>query len=185
MSSISLARKTGSKPSSKPVEKTKPLPPPEPTSDPSPDDDENGWDEDSGGTSGSDEEDDDVDEAGFQKLIEALGDDGLNEYDQANLVALVGDDEGDKENKEDEDAEEEEEVSGSEEEEEVLEEGEGGSGSGSEGAVAEEGESSGDEDVLALDELEDVELHPDAIPRRGVKVIDKKVRHRGHSFLSI
>lgn len=51
--------------------------------------------------------------------------------------------------------------------------GEGGSGSGPED---EQGESSGDEDVLALDELEDVELHPDAVPRRGVKVVDNKVR---------
>ena len=43
-------------------------------------------------------------------------------------------------------------------------------------ADAEEGESSCDEDVLALDELEDFELHPDAVPRRGIKVIDSKVR---------
>ena len=43
-------------------------------------------------------------------------------------------------------------------------------------ADAEEGESSGDEDVLTLDELKDFELHPDAVPRRGIKVIDNEVR---------
>jgi len=32
---------------------------------------------------------------------------------------------------------------------------------------------------LALDELEDVELHPDVVPRRGVKVVDNKVRAAG------
>jgi hypothetical protein len=35
---------------------------------------------------------------------------------------------------------------------------------------------SDDEDVLALDELEDVELHPDAVPQRGIKIVDHKVR---------
>ena len=43
-------------------------------------------------------------------------------------------------------------------------------------ADAEEGEPSGDVDVSALDELEDVELHPDAVSWRGIKVINNKVR---------
>lgn len=51
-----------------------------------------------------------------------------------------------------------------------------GSSSGSQGAGVEEGQSSGYEDDLALDELEDVELHPDVVPRRGVKVLDNKAR---------
>ena len=172
MAPTALVKKTGSIPKSKPAKTRKPQPPPEPVEVPSSDDEEDEASE-------SDEEGG-VDEVGFEKLIEALGGDGLNEYDQAHLVALAGDEEDD-ESEEGEDVEEDEElgeVSGSGEEgEEVPEEdagaGEGGSGSGSE---AEEGESSGDEDVLALDELEDVELHPDAVPRRGVKVIDNKVR---------
>ena len=173
-----LAKKrTGSKPNSKPAEKKKP-PPPE-SVDASSSGDEGGWE---GETSGDESEDDGVDEVGFEKLIKALGDDGLNDYDQAHLVALTGDEEEDEESEEGEDAEEDEgleEVSGSEEEdEEIPEKGDKAEegGSGSEGAGVEEDEPSGDEDVLALDELEDVELHPDAVPRRGVKVIDNKVR---------
>ena len=176
MAPTPLVKKTGSKPKSKPAEKKKPQPPPEPVDVPSPSDE--GWeDEDSGEESESDEEDDGVDEAGFEKLIKALGDDSLDEYDQAQLVALAGDGEDDEESEEGENAEKDEEsreVSDPEEEGDEAEE--GGSGSHCEGEGAEEGESSGDEDVLALDELEDVELHPDAVPLRGIKVIDNKVR---------
>ena len=171
-----VKKKASSKPGSKPAEKKKPQPPAEPVEVL----DSDGEDEDSEDESESDEEDGGVDEVGFEKLIKALGDDGLNDYDQAHLIVLAGDEEDDKESEEDEDVEEDEElgeVPGSEEGEEVLDDGaeEGGSGSGS-GSEVEVGESSGDEDVLALDELEDVELHPDAVPRRGVKVIDNKVR---------
>ena len=170
-----LVKKTGSKRNSKPAEKKKPLPP-EPV-DVSSSDDEEGWE---GEASGDESEDDGVDEVGFEKLIKALGDDGLDDYDQAHLVALAGDEDDDEESEEGEDAEEDEglgEVSGSEDEE-IPEKGDEAEedGSGSEGAGVEEDEPSGDEDVLALDELEDVELHPDAVPRRGVKVIDNKVR---------
>ena len=179
MSPISLAKKTGSKPSLKPAKRKMPAPPPEPTGVSSSDDEEGWKDEDGEDESESDEEDDGVDEVGFEKLIKALGDDGLDDYDQANLAALVGDEE-DEDSEGGKDAEEGEELgeaSSSEEDEEVPEEcGEAEEvGSGSEGAGAEEGNSSGEEDVLALDELEDVELHPDAVPQRGVKVIDKKV----------
>lgn len=169
-----VKKKAGSIPESKPVKTRKPRPPPKSVEVPSSDDEEDSEDENE-----SDEEDG-VDEIGFEKLIKALGDDGLNEYDQAHLVSLAGDEEHDEESGEGEDVEDEElgEVSSSGEDgEEVPEEddgaGEGGPGSSSE---AEEGGSFGNEDVLALDELEDVELHPDAVPRRGVKVIDNKVR---------
>ncbi|KAF9644072.1 Ebp2-domain-containing protein [Thelephora ganbajun] len=175
MALTALVKKTGSKPKSKPAEKGKPLPPPVPVDDSSSDDEEDSEDE------SESDEGDGVDEVGFENLIKALGDNSLNEYDQAQLVALAGGEEDDGESEEGEDAEEDEElaeVSGSEEDEEDQEESdeaeEGGSDSGSQGASAEKGESSGGEDVLALDELEDVELHPDAVPRRGVKVIDNK-----------
>lgn len=183
MSPTAPAKKTGSKPESKLTGRKNPPSPPEPVDLPSSGDEEGWEDEDSGDGSESDEEDDGVDEVGFEKLIKALGDDALNEYDQAHLVALNGDEEGDESEGGEavEEGEGVEEVSGSEDEdEEVPEEGDegerGASGSGSEGEGAEEGESSSDEDVLALDELEDVELHPDAVPRRGVRVVDNKVR---------
>ena len=168
MAPTALVKKTGFKPKSTPTEKKKPQLPVEV---PSSDDDEGWEDEDRGDESESDEG---VDEVGLEKLIKAMGCDELNDYDQAHLVALAGDEEGDEGSEEGEDTEEDDdlgEVSGSEEEGDEAEE--RGSGSGSE---AEEVEFSGDEDVLALDELEDVELHPDAVPRRGVKVTDNKVR---------
>jgi hypothetical protein len=107
------------------------------------------------------------DEASSENLLEALKD----RYDLVRLAPSAGNDKRDEESEENKDAEEDEgleEFSGSEEEDEGDEEEDPGSGS--------EGESSGDEDILALDELEDVELHPDAVPRRGVKVVDNKVR---------
>ena len=166
MAPTALMKKTGSKPGSKPSERKKIQLPPEPVEAPSSD-----GEEDSGDESERDEEDDGVDEIGFEKLMKALGDDGLDEYDQAHLVVLARDEEEDEESGESEDVEEDEElgeVSGSEEEsEEIPEEG---------SRAEEEGSGSGSEDVLALDELEDVELHPDAVPQRGVKVIDNKVR---------
>ena len=117
-----------------------------------------------------------------KKLTTALGDDGLDDYDQANLASLEEDGYEDEESEEGEDSEDGEEPSedfGSEEEDEEVSEvdevEEGGSGSGPQGVASEEGQFSGDEDGLALDELEDVELHPDVVPRRGVKVIDNKV----------
>ena len=181
MSPTAPVKKTGSKPKSKFAGRKKPPPPSEPVDVPSLGDEEDWEDEDSGDGSESDEEDDGIDEVGFEKLIKALGDDALNEYDQAHLVALTGDEEDDESEGGEaiENGEELGRVPGSEDEDEEVpeegDEGEGGaSGSGSEDA--EEGESSGDEDVLALDELEDVELHPDAVPRRGVRVIDNKVR---------
>jgi len=158
-------KKTGSKPESKPFERKKIRLPPEPVEAPSSDGEE---DEDSEDENESDEEDDGVDEIGFENLIKALGDDGLDEYDQAHLVVLAGDEEEDEENGESENVEELGEVSGSEEEDEEIPE---------EGNGAEEGGSrSGSEDILVLDELEDVELHPDAVPRRGVEVVNNKVR---------
>ena len=174
-----IKKKTGSKPKSKPVEKGESRSSLGPVEARSSEHEEDWEDEDDGDESESDEEDDGVDEVGFEKLIKALGDDGLNEYDQAHLVALDGDEESEEEDMEGQDIEEDDEsaeVPGSEEDEEVPD---GGDGAGEEGpgtgSEVEEGESSDNEDPLALDELEDVELHPDAVPRRGVKVIDNKV----------
>jgi len=171
MAPTALVKKTVSKSKSKLAEKEGALLSPELTGDPSSDDEEGWEDEDGEVESESDEDDEGVDEVGFENLIKALGDDGLDEYDQANLAALAGDGEEDEEGEEDEDSEEDEKqeregVPDSEVDEEV-------SGDGDE--LEEEGPGSASEDVLALDELEDVELHPDAVPRRGVKVIDNKV----------
>jgi rRNA-processing protein EBP2 len=90
MAPTALAKKkTGPKPSSKPVEKKKLPPPPEPLDNPSSDDEDAWEDEDSGDESENDEEDEGIDEVGFNNLIKALGHDGLNEYDEENLAALA------------------------------------------------------------------------------------------------
>ena len=179
-----IKKKSGSKPKSKPVEKGEPQSPPEPVEVPSSMHGKDWEDEDDEDESESDEEDDGVDEVGFEKLIKVLGNDGLNEYDHAHLLALTVDEESE-EGQDVEVDEESVEVSSSEEGEEVPGGGDGaeeeGPGSGSE---AEDGGSFGNEDPLALDELEDVELHPDAVPQRDVKVIDNKVRITGVSYFS-
>ncbi|KAG6818737.1 hypothetical protein H0H93_002266 [Arthromyces matolae] len=72
------------------------------------DEDENDEDEDEeGDEEGSEEEDSDdegVDEEGMERLMKALGDDGLNDFDRAQLDLAAGDeDEDDSEADEDED----------------------------------------------------------------------------------
>lgn len=111
-----------------------------------------------------------------KKLRTAPVDDELDEHYQVNRTILAGDDD-DEESEAGENTEEGEEFrqDSEEEDEEDDEVEEGGLGSGSQGTGVDEAGSSGDEDGLALDELDDVELHPDVVPRRGVKVVDNKV----------
>lgn len=123
-------------------------------------------------SSGEEEsEDEGVDEAGMEKLLEALGEDGLDEFDQARLQALTADEEDDS----DDDAEENEDAGGE---------------SGAEDAAQDEesenedidvaDDESDDEDLIALDEVDDL-LDPDTVPRQKVK-IDNKVRRFISSF---
>lgn len=171
---LALVKKVGSKPDSRPSGKEKHLVPPKTATDFS-SDDEQDWEDESAGD-GS-EEDNGVDEVGFEKLIRALGDNGLNEFDQASLAALTGGEEGEEENEEgNESSGEDPGPEDGMEVPEVDEAEEEGSDSGSKSGGTEEGGSSDNEEFLALDELEDVELHPDAVPRRGIGVIDNKVR---------
>ncbi|EIW74651.1 eukaryotic rRNA processing [Coniophora puteana RWD-64-598 SS2] len=103
----------------------------------------------------------------MERIMELLGEEGLDDFDRAQLVGLAGDDD-----EEEDDGEEDEEEaglgeeaisgeSGSEEEEEDAEEGD------------EEEEEENDEDVVALDELEDAELDADAVPQQKVEIDDK------------
>ena len=62
--------------------------PPQPVAE---DSDEQSGDDDSG-----------VDEEGMKKLMKALGDDGLDDYEQAQLIALMGDEEEEEVDEEDE-----------------------------------------------------------------------------------
>jgi len=108
------------------------------------------------------EEDSGIDEEGLEKLMKALGEDGLDEFDLAQLRMLSGtaapDEEG---SSEDEERSEEDDA-----DEKIL----------SEDAEPMEGDemSEADEEI-ALDD-EDVEsVDQDAIPRRKVQV-DNKVR---------
>ncbi len=97
----------------------------------------------------------------MEKLINALGDDGLDEFDVEQLRALTGDEDESGEGSEDE---------GSEEEGSVGEE--------QEGSDAEEDDEaqSEDEDAIPVDELSDEEeLDEDAETRQKVE-IDNGVR---------
>ncbi|TCD68345.1 rRNA-processing protein and EBNA1-binding protein ebp2 [Steccherinum ochraceum] len=105
------------------------------------------------------EDEDDVNEEGMAKLMAALGEDGLDDFAQAELRALAGDDddsegdEGDEEGDEDEEGQEEV----SEDEDDVVD-----------GGEEEEEE---EEEDLALDEVESVE--EDAVPRQKLEIDNK------------
>ena len=129
----------------------------------------------------SEDEDDsgdeeDVDEDGMNRLMEALGEDGLDDFAQEQLRALEGDEEGDEDEADDDD---EDAVSGEEAEEDV----EGQDGSDEDEEAEEAGPS--DEMPVPVDELSEEEmLDEDAIPRQKVE-IDNKVRSppRSHQLV--
>ncbi|KAK0238622.1 eukaryotic rRNA processing protein EBP2-domain-containing protein [Armillaria nabsnona] len=101
----------------------------------------------------------------MERLMKALGDEGLDEFDQAQLGALGGDDESNSEG-EDENGSDEEDVEGldqqndSEEDEEEEQE-------ANEDDV-EDDEGDGEEEDVALDDVEDVD--DDAVPRQKVEI---------------
>ncbi|KAL1760233.1 eukaryotic rRNA processing protein EBP2-domain-containing protein [Schizophyllum commune] len=129
-------------------------------------DGEDGSDENvSGGDAGSDDDeesdsdDEGVDEEGMERLMKLLGDDGLDEYDQAQLNTMLG---GDDESGSEEEGEEEEGEDDSDEE----------ADSDSEEAAA--GPSAtkpqeADDDAIPLDEVED-EVDEDAVPQRKLEI---------------
>ena len=106
------------------------------------------------GTSGTEDDDN---EEGLEKLMKALGEDGLNEFDLAQLRTLTGaaasDEEGGEEDDRNSDEMDNEEQGGDEEDEDASSDGE---------EIALD-----DEDIDSVDE--------DAVPRRKI-AIDNKVR---------
>ena len=111
----------------------------------------------SGASESESDEGSGVDEEGLQKLVRALGEDGLDEFDLTQLRMLAGSPVGEEEDGEEEDDAHDnaESTTGSEEEKQADRE------------DAEEGIALDDEDVDSVDE--------DAIPRRKIEV-DNKVR---------
>lgn len=121
---------------------------------------------------GSDEDDEGVDEEGMTRLMQALGEDGLDEFDTAQLQALDEDEEGSGDEDWETDNEEggEDSDSGSEEgedaEDEVPED--------LEGPEASDEEDEEEEEDIALDDI-DGSVDEDAVPRQKIE-IDNKVR---------
>ena len=119
-------------------------------------------------------DDEDVDAEGMEKLMKALGEDGLDEYEQAQLQVLRGEqdeewetDEEEVEGKSGESADEyEEEEDGDEEAE----------GSDSEKIIQGPSDNEEEQDAIALDDVDD-SVDEDAIPRQKIE-IDNKVRGR-------
>ncbi|KAK0189131.1 eukaryotic rRNA processing protein EBP2-domain-containing protein [Armillaria mellea] len=112
-------------------------------------------------SSDSNDEDSDnggVDEAGMERLMKALGDKGLDEFDQAQLGALGGDDESDSEG-ENED--------GSDEEVEGLQENDSEEDEEEEQEAGEDDGDDGEEDI-ALEDVEDVD--DDVVPRQKIEI---------------
>ncbi|KAF8628652.1 hypothetical protein AX15_003784 [Amanita polypyramis BW_CC] len=151
-----------------------------------------------------DEEDDDVDQEGMERLMNALGEDALDDFDRAHLIALHGgsdEDERDGEKESDEEgqagsddgegAEIEDEGqsgSGEEESEDGGEDGEAGKVEGEEdgeekrqtGQKADEDEDEDededDEEGIALDEVESMD--EDVVPRQKVEIDNKAALER-------
>lgn len=119
----------------------------------------------------------------MKRMMELLGEDGMDEFDAAQLDALAGpssaagsdeDKDEDEENWESEsgsgDEDEEGSISGEEDEEEEVDGSEAEQVNGEEGG----GESEEEEDVIALDDVENGSVDEDVVPRQKV-VIDNKV----------
>jgi hypothetical protein len=138
------------------------------------------------------ESDDGIDQEGMERLMKALGEDGLDDYDRAHLVALHGTSDGEEDGGEAQEQDDEAESHSEEEEsvDEVEDEDEAKSGSEIDEEDVEEAEESpaeknaeeeeeeeeeDDEDVdvdvdddVALDEVESVD--DDAVPRQKVEI---------------
>ncbi|RXW24093.1 hypothetical protein EST38_g1764 [Candolleomyces aberdarensis] len=134
-----------------------------------------------------DEEDDDgVDEEGMERLLKALGEDGLDDFDKAQIMALNGTDSDEEERSGEEGSEdegvgdegasddEEEDQSASEEEEDEEENAAKAAKSKMAPQAADDGDEEDDE-AIPLDEADD-SVDEDAVPRRKVE-IDNKVRN--------
>lgn len=113
-----------------------------------------------------DSEDDGVDEEGMARLMKALGDDGLDEFETAQLRALAVDKDGSSEDDNWED--EEEGAAESSEDEENEASGEDSDEDGEEGTDEEEQIDEAEEQDVALDDVESVD--EDAVPRQKIEI---------------
>ncbi|KAI0647869.1 eukaryotic rRNA processing protein EBP2-domain-containing protein [Trametes meyenii] len=142
-------------------------------------------DSDEEGSTGEDDDSDeeDVDEEGMQKLMLALGEDGLDDFDREQLRALTGDeDEGSGEEEEEGGMDSDAEAEGSDIEAQDSEEEED-----SDEEAAQEGDAqSGDEAAIPVDELSDEEvLDEDAMPRQKVEIDNKIALERIRSTIAL
>jgi len=117
------------------------------------DDDEEGGSDDENG----DSEDEGVDQVGMERLVELLGEDGLDDFDRAQLKSLAEDDE---EEEDLEDGAEDEKV------EEVSDREEGKNGGDME--EKEEVEVQSNDDDVLLDEAESIDQ--DAVPKQKLEI---------------
>ncbi|KAJ7250027.1 eukaryotic rRNA processing protein EBP2-domain-containing protein, partial [Mycena haematopus] len=130
---------------------------------------EDNSDEEADADSSEDSDDDGVDEVGMERLMKALGDDGLDEFEQMQLHLTLGG-ENEAENGDDEDTSDEE----------FILDKNAGEGSGVESSDSEEGD---DEEEFEDDEGEDVEegeadvalddvesVDEDAVPRQKIEI---------------
>ncbi|KAF7987085.1 hypothetical protein HWV62_253 [Athelia sp. TMB] len=135
-------------------------------------------DDESAEGSDEDEDNDGVDEEGMARLMQALGEDGLDDFDTAQLQALEEDEDEEWETDDDDEEEEEEDAdadlvegsdSGSEEDIGDAElEGE----QDSEGPNASDEEEEEEEEDIALDDIEG-SVDEDAVPRQKIEIDNK------------
>lgn len=116
-----------------------------------------------------DSEDEGVDEEGMERLMKLLGEDGLDDFDRAQLEGLVGDYEGEaEEDSEDEAGEESEKVSDEEGNDESISD--ENLANGDKQDAEEYGD---DDDAIPVDEVDEIDA--DQVPRQKLE-IDNQVR---------
>jgi hypothetical protein len=177
-----LPQRLGASKKTKAVPKPK-APTPEPVIDAASSDDDADADIPLEGDSDSDSDSDSgVDEAGMKRLMTALGDDGLDEFELAQLGGLQGESDDEESGDEDAEAEDGEELSGSsddeeadgalsdesEDDEEDDDELEGDDSAAGLRAVALNDDEGDDDDAVALDDAESVD--EDAVPRQKIEI---------------
>lgn len=123
-----------------------------------------------------------IDEKGMERLMSALGDDGLDEFDRAQLGLVAGsdaedaDDDAGLEAGEEDGEDSEEEVGDEEEGEQDVGDSDEGMGEAAESssneAEADAGVDDDEDEEIALDELDGGELDEDVVPKQKVEIDD-------------
>jgi rRNA-processing protein EBP2 len=146
-----------------------PVPAAEPSEDEKDLEGEEGLEDDA--NSDEDSDDDGVDEAGMERLMKALGDDGLDEFETMQLHLTLGGGEGDEEGEGDDDEDTSDEEFTLDKNAEEASDGEGSDsedGEDEEEFEDEEGEGEDGEEDVALDDVESVD--EDAVPRQKIEI---------------